>query len=173
MKIIILILISFTAFAQDEIMTRECSAAALRYGNGEGDDYISKDCFDWVKGVKSDESSFSVKDKIQIMGKGNLIFISESKEGKYLTHIIAGIYSELKNLSALSASLEHREIYVVQEGELLVYSMDITGNVGPIRRWKIKGLSSVKSVSFKTGSDEIILSDAIKEIAFPRLTKSL
>ncbi len=171
MKFLIILLWSLNVLA-DDVLVRECTAAANRYGNGEGDDYISKDCFDWVKSVKLEQNSFSVPDKIQIMGHGNVIFISDFKEGKYLTHIIAGIYSGIKNVGALTASLEHRELYIVQEGELLVYSLDVTGNVGPIRRSKIVGISPVTKVSFKAENQEIVLANTKAEIHLPRVQKS-
>jgi hypothetical protein len=106
-------LMSYSVMAQD-LLTRECTQAAMRFGNGEGDDYVSKECFDWVKEHKNDQNSISMAEKVQVMGHLNLIFISEFKEGKYLTHIIAGKSSGLKNVKAISLSLEHRELYVLQ-----------------------------------------------------------
>jgi hypothetical protein len=170
MKFLIFFLLSLPALAED-VLHKECTEAAVRFGNGLGDDYISKDCFDWVKTSKTDESSFSVPEKIQIIGHENIIFISEFKEGKYLTHIMAGVYSGIKKVKALAASLEHRELYVLQDQEVLVYSMDITGNVGPMRRWKIKGLEAVKSIKFDQAQDEIVIAHSAGEKAFPRLTK--
>lgn len=171
MKYLILVLWSLSAFSQD-VITRECSEAALRFGNGEGDDYISKDCFDWVKSHKTSELFFALPEKIQVMGYRNLIFVSEFKEGKYLTHIIAGVQTGLKDIRALSVNLEKRELYVAQERELRVYSLDITGNVGPMRRWKVSELPGVDKVSFRSESDEIVLEHAGAVMAYPRLKKS-
>ena len=170
MKILILFLLSFSLHAQD-VLTQECMQAAERFGNGEGDDYISKDCFDWVKAHKTELSSYSVPEKIQIMGHQNLIFISEYKDDKYLTHIMAGVYSAIKNVKALSASLVHRELYLLQDQEVLVYSLDITGNVGPMRRWKIKDLSEVQGIKYDADREEIVLIHAHGEKSFPRLKK--
>lgn len=171
MKCLILLLLSFNAFSH-EVLVRECTQAAHRYGNGEGDDYIRKDCFDWVKEVKSDHSSYSVPEKIQVMGHENIIFISEFKEGKYLSHIIAGVSTGLHKVKALHLNLEARELYVLQGRELLVFSIDITGNVGPMRRWTSPEILRAERISYNPESDELVLGSQSYQKTLPRLIKN-
>lgn len=172
MKFLILFtLISYSVMAQDPL-TSECTQAAMRFGNGEGDDYVSKDCFDWVKQNKTDQNSISMADKIQVIGHLNLIFISEFKEGKYLTHIIAGKSSGLKNIKAMSLSLEHRELYVLQGQELLVFSMDITGNVGPMRKFQSSTLAPADSVTYLAEGEQLKIGVSGLGKIYPRLIRS-
>jgi hypothetical protein len=171
MKYLFLIILSLNAFA-NEVLVRECTQAAQRFGNGEGDDYISKDCFDWVKASKNEITSFSIPEKIEVMGHENIIFISEFKDGKYLTHIIAGVSTGLSKVRALTLNLEARELYVLQASDLLVFSIDITGNVGPMRKWTSPDILKAHSIGYSTASDELILHSSTLQKVLPRLIKN-
>ena len=158
--------------AADDVLIRECVESAKRYGNGQGDDYISKDCFDWAKKSKSAEMIYVQPKKCEVMGFENMVFISEFKEGKYLTHLLAGQSTGLTRIKALSVNPNEREVYILQDNELLVFSMNITGNVGPMRKWRSALVQKTKSIDYLPESDELVLKSEQGEKRLPRLIQT-
>lgn len=149
--------VSADQLAESDIVV--CQDQADNYGNGKGDDYISKDCISSFKKMapilatkKSDSQ------KMNFFGFRNMILIEKFKNNIWTTETIAGIYTELKMVMALSYDEKNQEIAALLEsGDILFFSSKITGNVAPYRILKNKELVGSTELIIDNVNDQIVV----------------
>ncbi len=136
MKIIILsfsLLMSLNLHAELETDAKVslCEKEAEKFGNGEGSDSISLSCQDLFSTLAlSNARKLSSDKKISLISFRNMIIVTKGLKKE----IIAGQYTHLKNVIALSYDEKNREVVVLEEsGDILTFSTVITGNVAPLR----------------------------------------
>lgn len=141
-----------TADAQDISKEAElalCQDQADNFGNGKGDDKISKKCINTFKEMAM--ANFSAKEfkttKLKSYGYRNMILVEKKVGTNNVTEIIAGNSTELKAVRSLALDETHQEVAVLEEGgDVLFFSTRITGNTAPfrvLRHKEIEGASEL------------------------------
>lgn len=144
---------SFTsAGAQDVSKEAElalCQDQADNFGNGKGDDKISKKCINLFKEMAIENSSVKEfnESKLKSYGFRNMILVEKKVGTNIVTEIIAGNSTELKSIRSLALDESHQEVAVLEEGgDVLFFSTRITGNIAPfrvLRHKEIEGASEL------------------------------
>ncbi|MCP4913190.1 MAG: hypothetical protein GY909_08720 [Oligoflexia bacterium] len=147
-------LLTLNTFAS---VATKCEEQAHKFGNGEGKDTISKTCFDFdLSKVKP--QAISENDHIKVIGHHNRVYVINKSNGKY--HAIAGIYTELDKVISVDIMTDRNEVLILQSnGDILVFSTIITGNVAPYRTIKSKDLFGSKDITYDSASSKIIVSN--------------
>lgn len=146
-----------------------CQDQAENFGNGKGDDSVSPNC---IESFKKMAPIAAIKEsselKIKIYGYRNMIIVEEISGSSILTNIIAGSYTELKAIHALTVDEKNREIVVLEEsGDVLFLSSKITGNIAPFRIIKHKELTGASELVIDNVKDQVVLiNNKTKRILF-------
>lgn len=147
-------LLSFSSFAG---VATKCEEQAHKFGNGEGKDTISKSCYEYdLSKVKP--QAISENDYIKVIGHKNRVYVINKSNEKY--HAIAGIYTELDKVISVDIIDERNEVLVLQSnGDILIFSTIITGNVAPYRTIKSKDLFGARDLTYDTVNSKIVVSN--------------
>lgn len=138
-----------------------CQDQAENFGNGKGEDFISKNC---IESFKKMATTAAIKEssalKMKFYGYRNMILIEKDSGTTVGTNIIAGIHTELKAIRALSFDEKNQEIVVLEEsGDVLFLSSKITGNVAPFRILKHEELVGASELVVDNEKDQVILAN--------------
>lgn len=146
-----------------------CQDQAENYGNGKGDDLISKKCIESFKTMAVASAVIESKTaKMKFYGYRNMILIEKSKDTSVVTEIIAGTSTELKAIHALAFDEKNQEVVALEEsGDVLFFSSKITGNIAPYRILKHKELAGASEIVVDSVRDQVVVNNkSNKKILF-------
>lgn len=140
-----LFLFALNAFAAEEIAI--CEKEGRKYGDGNGNDTISAECIElFMKSAGIRQKDKSQDGNTEVYGYKNIILIRQKDHD---LKIIAGKFTELENIKAVTLDDKNNEVAVLEEsGDILVFSSVIDGNVGPKRVLRNKELDHVSDIQF-------------------------
>lgn len=165
MKIVFfLFMMSSFCFADTE--TAICEKEGAKFGDGNGRDSIPAECSEhFLKKVSPKLKKKSKDETFSVHAYKNIIFIKDPKSKIKGQNIIAGKYTELENIQAITLDEENKEIVVLEEsGDILSFSSIITGNMAPKRVLKHKDLEDAQELIIY--KDQIIVLLSSHEIIF-------
>ncbi len=161
MKLYIIFLFCFyslSVMGSEALSEETCLLQAESYGNGQGIDEIEEKCLELFKRKSLPALRFaSAEDKISGFGYKNVIVVSTA--GK--TRFYAGSSTRLKDLKHLKYDSKQKEIYaVVSSGEVLTFSLEMIGNVGPKRLLIHPSISQASNFLLDPLNKQFIIVDA-------------
>ncbi len=170
MRINIFLLTFFLSFnlladSETESQVSLCEKEADKFGNGEGSDSISESCLELFAKLANPQSKKSTLDKkVSIIGYRNLLIVTSNLKRT----LIAGEYTHLKHVVALSYDEKNREIAVLEDsGDILTFSSVITGNVAPLRMIRHAEIEGAADLAILPERNEIaVLHGPKKELLF-------
>jgi hypothetical protein len=151
---------SFSALAQPtEQQLDRCEKEGLHFGNGQGKNTISIDCYShFLKSLSPEAFKKTSDGKISAYGHRNIVFIQDPHVKSDRQNVIAGIYTELEDVAAVALNEKQKEIAVLEKsGDILFFSSTITGNVAPLRILKNKELSGASDLVINSLKMEVIV----------------
>jgi hypothetical protein len=153
------ILLSFLSFADSQIAL--CEKEAQKFGDGNGQDKIPSDCMVHVEKIANKKQKAKSKDaQLSFIAFRNMIFITDDKSQTKGQNVIAGKYTELENIKEIILDEKNGEVVVLEEsGDILFFSIVITGNVAPKRILRHESLESVSTI--RIYQDEILALDPV------------
>jgi hypothetical protein len=145
--------------SEEEIVI--CQDQAENFGNGKGDDVISKKCMESFKSMATSEAVTTSKImKMKFYGYRNMVLIEKYKKNSVVTEIIAGSSTELKSIRALAFDEKNQEVAVLEEsGDVLFFSSKITGNISPFRILQDKELVGGSELVIDSLRDQFVLNN--------------
>jgi hypothetical protein len=153
--------------SEEEIVI--CQDQAENFGNGKGDDVISKKCMESFKSMATSEAVTTSKImKMKFYGYRNMVLIEKYKKNSVVTEIIAGSSTELKSIRALAFDEKNQEVAVLEEsGDVLFFSSKITGNISPFRILQDKELVGGSELVIDSLRDQVVVNNkTTKRILF-------
>lgn len=153
--------------SEEEIVI--CQDQAENFGNGKGDDVISKKCMESFKSMATSEAVTTSKImKMKFYGYRNMVLIEKYKKNSIVTEIIAGSSTELKSIRALAFDEKNQEVAVLEEsGDVLFFSSKITGNISPFRILQDKELVGGSELVIDSLRDQVVVNNkTTKRILF-------
>jgi hypothetical protein len=158
-----------STYADAETEIALCEKEGSRFGDGLGRDAIPLECA--VHFLKRSSAKLRVKSldgSFSAFAYKNIIFIKDTKSKLKGQNIIAGKYTELEEIQALTLDEKNKEIIVLEKsGQILAFSSVITGNVAPYRKIKSDELEGASEIAVNPVKKEIIvLKPQTREILF-------
>lgn len=152
-------------FADTE--TAMCEKEASKFGDGSGRDSIPSECAEhFLKKVSPKLKKISKDGLVTIYAYKNIIFIKDPNSKVKGQNVIAGKYTELENIQAITLDEANKEIVVLEENQdILSFSSVITGNVAPKRILKHKELEAASDLLIYK-KHIIVLAEKNNEIIF-------
>jgi hypothetical protein len=178
MKVLILNLSALVLFTQSSWALTEtpkeadliiCQDQAENYGNGKGDDVISKNCITMFKKMANLKTITEAPSLLmKVYGYRNMLIIEKMVNNSVVTEITSGLSTELQNIIAIKVDEKNKEIVVLEDdGRILYFSAIITGNVAPYRILKHKDLKDVSEFVIENSKDMTIVNNVkMKKIMF-------
>lgn len=163
----------FTAESSNEDKMVLCQDQADSYGNGKGDDFISRECLNSIKKTVNNSENLSLKKESKILkmtffGQRNIILVEKKIDKLIDTNIIAGSSTLLKSVQALAIDEKNQEIAVLEEsGKILFFTTKITGNIAPYRTLEHSELLGASEMVIDSVRDQVIVyNDRNKTLLF-------
>lgn len=152
---ILSLLVSTSAFSSD------CATEISYFGEGPENSFISESCRDdYLSRTPASAKKISNDGKIEISGYKNIVFVTRKyDDGNVSRTVIAGKYSELNSVGAVSLDTENDEVAILDSvtGDINFYSMTVTGNVAPFRILKNEIISGSTEVAVNSKDDEVVV----------------
>jgi hypothetical protein len=155
------IFISFFTFADSQVAL--CEREAQKFGDGQGKDMIPLECLTHVEKLADKKHKAKSKDGQQsLIAYRNMIFITDHQSPIKGQNVIAGKYTELVNIKEILLDEKNQEVVVLEEsGDILFFSIVITGNVAPKRILRHDSLDSVSTI--RIYQDEVLALDPVHQ----------
>jgi hypothetical protein len=153
-------ILSFSALAQPtQQQLDRCEKEGLQFGNGQGKNTISTDCYShFLKSLSPEAFKKSSDGKMSAYGHRNIVFIQDPNVKSERQNVIAGMYTELEDVAAVAINEQQKEIVVLEKsGDILFFSSIITGNVAPLRILKNKELNGASDLLVNSKKMEVIV----------------
>lgn len=127
----------------------DCQSWARRFGNGEGPDVFPKECFAAADRLAAKEARKLFRNgKLKVIGLKNVVLVNEL--------VIAGSSTMLEDVIAVDFDEVNQEVAALERnGDVLIFSARITGNVAPLRVIRSPELHGARDVQFLPKSGEI------------------
>lgn len=151
-----------------------CEGEGARYGDGTGKDVISSSCLIQIKESALPKTKKTFSNGLSVYGHLDILFIDkEDHAGR--AFIIAGKSTRLTKILAIALDEAHGEIGVLdQSGNVYFFSVEITGNITPLRVLKTSEMEGVSDLKVLPENDEVaLLKEAERKIlVYSRLANS-
>jgi hypothetical protein len=127
----------------------QCERAAAAFGDGEGNDTIPAECFKAAEKIALPAAKKIYPDfKMTVIGVKNIVFVNSS--------VIAGEYTKLQDVIAVAYDKKNNEVAALEKnGDVLIFSARITGNVAPLRVIRHRDLDGASDLSFLPEKEEV------------------
>lgn len=167
MKTFLILFLLISSVCSADTDTAMCEKEALKFGDGSGKDSIPAECADhFLKKVSPKLKKVSNDGSVIVYAYKNIIFVKDPNSKVKGQNVIAGKYTELENIQAITLDEANKEIVVLEENQdILSFSSVITGNVAPKRILKHKELEDASDLLVYK-KHIIVLADKNDEIIF-------
>ncbi len=160
-KIIFIISLSLSFHALSAPTEEEisfCQKEGARYGDGMGKDELPLECENHFRMMARPQAIKKSSDQdLTVFGFKNIVFVKDPKVKRGRQNIIAGMYTELKDVISVAIDEVHKEIAVLESsGDILFFSSVITGNVAPLRILRARELEGAHEISVNPETNEVL-----------------
>lgn len=156
-----------------------CHLEAENYGSPQQVGPFPKECIKLVEKLAPHKArQLSDDGTVSVFGYRNTVIVRKKIHRRKITDdVIAGKFTEIKNVTALGIDRENDEVAVLdaKRGTVMFYSLTIVGNVAPFRILKHKEIIGADSVVIDPKDDEtLVINSKLGHISvFSRLANTL
>ncbi len=142
-----------------------CSLQVSHFGSGNGKSVFDDSCRELVKKSSPNEAQYIGKN-FSVYAYENVVVV-EKKNGSKLNTLLAGEMTRLRNISSITVDEDKAELYVLlSDGIVHFYSLNMLGNVAPMRVLKTDEVYGAKDILVHGGLLYILNPKSSKVIAY-------
>lgn len=165
-------LLSFVLLAKVQASEWDhCLLQASNYGNGSGVSLFDKGCFTQTKEKASQRTTY-VGEKYSVYGSDGIIIV-ERANGSQINTLLTGETTRLNQIRSITVNEDKDELYVlVGDGIIYYYSLNLLGNVAPMRVIKTEEIYGASEIAFIKDKIFVLNPEGQSVLAYSKMANS-